>query len=64
MGWTHYWERGPDLPKQQFALAAADCRKVMEATGIALGNEHGVDAPVFSNEVIVFNGTGGAASRL
>lgn len=60
MGWTHYWEREPEFPTEAFARAAADCRTAVLALGVPLGNELGENAPVWTAEEIVFNGTRGA----
>ena len=61
MGWTHYWERGTELPKERFAKAAEDCRKVLGALGVPLADQRGGGMPTLSREQITFNGVGGEA---
>jgi hypothetical protein len=58
MGWTHYWQRDIDLPKDKFAQAAADCLRVTQFLSIPLGNYRGTSQPIFDDEEILFNGLG------
>ena len=58
MGWTHSWEREPELPKGRFGQAAMDCQRIMAVINIPLGDEQGEGLPVFSDEEIAFNGDG------
>lgn len=59
MGWTHHWRRGTELPAEQFARAAADCQKLMQAVDLPLADREGAGAPIFSGDEIVFNAAGG-----
>jgi len=56
MGYTHYWERPGELPRRQFAAAAEDCLKLCAALGIPLGGAQGRGQPVFTAELVCFNG--------
>ncbi len=58
MGWTHSWERVPELPKEGFIQAARDCLRIMAGINIPLGDEQGEGLPVFSDDEIAFNGAG------
>lgn len=57
MGYSHYWYRahGPTDPAK-WATFVADCRKVCTALAIPLGNSHGEGEPVFTAELVAFNG--------
>jgi len=58
MGYTHYCHRVPELDEAQFLLAARDCEKVCNDSGVKIAFEYDqVDkAPEFSNDLICFNG--------
>lgn len=60
MGWTHHWKRETELPRKPFAAAVRDCQKVLPQIGITLAGFEGTGSPVFEDDVIVFNGAGGA----
>ena len=61
MGWTHNWRRTTELSQADFARAVEDIRKVLEATGVALGGFDGTGNPLLSEDTIVFNGAKGAS---
>jgi hypothetical protein len=56
MGYTHYWERPPTLPRRQFVAAVADCRRLCIVLDIPLGDAVGRGEPVFTATEICFNG--------
>ncbi len=56
MGYTHYWYRPTELDQNLFGKAVADCRAVCEALPIPLGDYAGEGTPVFSQEMVCFNG--------
>jgi hypothetical protein len=59
MGYTHYLRRRRALPERAFAAAAADCKRVCEASGVPLQFEADDPIPaVFTSELIRFNGVG------
>jgi hypothetical protein len=58
MGWTHYWKRTTELPRDQFVAAMRDCRKVLPALGIPLGGFPGTGTPHFADDGMAFNGAG------
>ena len=58
MGWTHSWQRPTELPEEEFARAAKDCRKIMATLDVPLGGFTGEGEPTFSAERIIFNGVG------
>jgi len=60
MGWTHYWRRAAELPTTEFEAAVADCREILEASGISLRGGQDSDAPWLTGDEIVFNGAEGA----
>ena len=61
MGWTHYWQRPTELPEVEFAHAAQDCSKMIDAIGLPLAGFDGSGEPIISDERIVFNGGPSAA---
>lgn len=59
MGYTHYWRRPLKLEKEKFAVAVADCRKVLaylSERGLDLAGWDGTGSPVITDEEISFNG--------
>jgi len=60
MGFTHYWYRNEHLNPTEFAAAVADCKKVCDActVEIAFDLDEPLLAPVFSVDLIRFNGIG------
>lgn len=56
MGYTHYWRRVRELDPLNFAAAVADCRKICNALPIPIGDGLGEGEPVFTHELIAFNG--------
>jgi hypothetical protein len=64
MGWTHYWERDSELPKEAFEKAAKDCLIVCAAIDVSLAGPEFKCEPVFSETEISFNGTKGQDCEL
>jgi len=60
MGWTHNWQRPTELPKEEFARAAEDCKKILATVDVPLGGFTGDGEPLFSADSIIFNGAGGS----
>ena len=60
MGYTHYFWRKPELDKDKFAEAVADCKKLCEASGVALAYEYDEPEklPLFDHDLVRFNGVG------
>lgn len=58
MGWTHSWDREPELSTGRFGQAAMDCQRIMAVINVPLGDEEGEGLPVFSDGEIAFNGAG------
>lgn len=56
MGYTHSWLRPKELDREKFAVATADCRRVCEASGVALRGIEGAPDPVFSDAIVAFDG--------
>ena len=58
MGYSHYWTRPPRLPPVEFAVAVADCRKLLPQLGVPLAGPGGTGPPECDVDRIVFNGVG------
>jgi hypothetical protein len=56
MGYTHSWIRPRELDREKFSAAAADCRRVCEASGVALRGIEGAAEPVFADQIVAFDG--------
>lgn len=61
MGLTHHWERETELFQKAFALAVADCERVIIKLAIPIAGIDGSGNPIFKPDTIAFNGQGGAA---
>ena len=59
MGWTHSWQRVPELPIAPFQAAVGDLQKLLKATDIPLAGKEGTGNPFISLDEITFNGTHG-----
>ena len=58
MGYTHYWQRSPQLPHDAFGRAVADCQRALPPTHVPLAGANGNGQPRFKSDAIVFNGVG------
>lgn len=58
MGYTHYWTMDSHPGKKAYAKALTDCRKIIKASPVLLGNSYGEGKPSLINGVF-FNGVGG-----
>ena len=56
MGWTHSWRREIEMPVAKFNAAVADCRTILSAIYIQLGDAESENSPVLTDDEIVFNG--------
>lgn len=60
MGYTHYWDRRPEIDEETFKLFAADCKKVVNFgitnLGLKLAGPCGEGAPKINDETVSFNG--------
>lgn len=59
MGYTHYWYRDLEIPKEKFHLIVEDFRKILplfKVLDIPLGNGIGVGNPIINDDEVVFNG--------
>ena len=56
MGMTHYWYREIELPEEQFKVALNDCKAILSALDIPLGDAVGKDDPILTGGEIIFNG--------
>ena len=61
MGWTHYWEREIELPKEAFAKAVDDCQVLFDKIEPGIGGSGGYGKAEFDSNGTVFNGADGAA---
>jgi hypothetical protein len=59
MGWTHYWERNPELSRVSFQSVIGDLLNVLTETGVELAGSEGDGEPYISLDEITFNGTKG-----
>ena len=57
MGYTHYYNRPRELNEAKFKLAVDDCKKLCDALPIPLGGADGTGEPVFTDDLLVFNGS-------
>ena len=55
MGWTHYWQRDIEMPDEKFKVAVKDCREILSVLDIQLGDAEGENAPVLTDDEIIFN---------
>jgi hypothetical protein len=58
MGYTHYWYRTPNLHREKFTKAVADCKRVCEELDIPLAGWDGEGKPLFAHDKVSFNGSG------
>ena len=58
MGYTHYWGFETDVTNRKYQAALRDCRKIIKASPVPLGNGHGEGKPVLRNGFSI-NGLGG-----
>jgi hypothetical protein len=59
MGYTHYWYRIREIPKNEYRRISNDFKKLLplfKVLDIQLGNGLGVKEPVFKRNEIAFNG--------
>lgn len=56
MGYTHSWLRPKALDREQFAVAAQDCRHICEASGVPLQGIEGRAEPIFEKFIVAFSG--------
>jgi len=59
MGLSHYWKRETELPPDAFARAVVDSLKVVDVLAIPLAGINGAGEPIFSPDMIAFNGGSG-----
>ena len=57
MGYTHYYLRPKELDKAKFELAVDECKKIYDALPIPLSGGDGTGEPVFSDNLLEFNGS-------
>jgi hypothetical protein len=57
MGYTHYWGFGPFITESAYKKALTECRKLVRATPVGLGNAYGKGQPKL-NHGVWFNGVG------
>jgi len=57
MGYTHYYLRPKKLDKAKFKLAVDDCKRIYDVLPIPLAGADGTGEPVFSDDLIEFNGS-------
>jgi hypothetical protein len=60
MGYTHYWSFGRFISKKAYQAALKDCRKIIKASSVRLGNWDGEKKPVLNNGISI-NGYGDEA---
>lgn len=61
MGYTHYWYRPKSFAPKDFDLFQADCARLIKKinkSGMAIRGPDGEGAPVFTQNMIAFNGSG------
>jgi len=58
LGWTHYWEREIEVPEENLASAARDCRTVFDSAAIDIAGGGGTGEPMLTPDVLLFNGRG------
>lgn len=59
MGYTHYWYRPKEISRATFKAIVEDFRKLqpgLASAGIKLAGGSGEGEPIFSDDVVVFNG--------
>ena len=57
MGYTHYWYRQKTLPKELFKAFSIDCKKLADELKVPIQFEYDCsDPPVFSDDLVRFNG--------
>ena len=57
MGSTHYWSFGPFIEEKAYKTALKECRKIVKACRVPLGNAAGEGLPTL-NDGVWFNGVG------
>ena len=57
MGYTHYWRLGPFIEEKSYKKALTECRKIIKASPVPLGNAYGDGKPKLNNGVWI-NGVG------
>lgn len=59
MGYTHYWRRRPELDSKAFKAINQDFRRIsrhLRLAGVVLAGPFGDGEPIFTDDVIAFNG--------
>jgi len=51
MGYTHYWEFEEFISEKAYKNALRDCRKIIKASPVTLGNAHGGGNPNLNNGI-------------
>jgi len=57
MGYTHYWYREEKIAEKTFIKIARDTERVCLASKLPLGGARGKNKPIFTEEIIGFNGS-------
>ncbi len=59
MGWSHYWQREPELSVVMFQSAIGDVQKILSEIDVPIAGSEGNGVPFLSLDKIVFNGVSG-----